>query len=91
VLAGGQPVLYLERGGKSLQTLPAAADPALVQAALVGLRELIADGRFRSLQLERVDGEPIGQSALRDLFAEAGFRPAYRGWALRAPVTTITG
>ena len=53
------------------------------QAALAGLSELVADGRFRSLQLERVDGELIGQSAIRDLMAEAGFKPAYRGWALR--------
>jgi ATP-dependent Lhr-like helicase len=84
VLVDGEPVVYLERGGKSLQTLPASEDPACVQAALVGLSELVADGRFRSLQLERVDGEPIGQSALRDLMAEAGFRPAYRGWALKS-------
>jgi ATP-dependent helicase Lhr and Lhr-like helicase len=84
VLAAGEPVLYLERGGKSLQTLPAATDVSLTQSALVALRELVADGRFRSLQLERVDGAPIAESALRDLLAEAGFRPSYRGWALRA-------
>jgi ATP-dependent Lhr-like helicase len=83
VLVDGEPVIYLERGGKSLQTLPASEDPGRTQAALAGLSELVADGRFRSLQLERVDGEPIGQSALRDLMAEAGFKPAYRGWALR--------
>ena len=84
VLVDGEPVIYLERGGKSLQTLPASEDPARTQAALAGLSELVADGRFRSLQLERVDGEPIGQSGLRDLMAEAGFKPAYRGWALRS-------
>jgi ATP-dependent Lhr-like helicase len=85
VLVDGEPVIYLERGGKSLQTLPASDDTARLQAALAGLSELVVDGRFRSLQLERVDGEPIGQSGpLRDLMAEAGFRPAYRGWALKS-------
>ncbi len=62
VLVDGEPVIYLERGGKSLQTLPASDDAARTQAALAGLSELVVDGRFRSLQLERVDGEPIGQS-----------------------------
>jgi ATP-dependent helicase Lhr and Lhr-like helicase len=84
VVVDGEPVLYLERAGKSLQTLPASADPERARPALAALNELVADGRFRSLQLERVDGEPIGQSRLRDLMAEAGFRPAYRGWALRS-------
>jgi ATP-dependent Lhr-like helicase len=84
VLANGEPVLYLERGGKSLQTLPAANDASNTAAALASLGELVADGRFRSLQLERVDGASVGESPLRDLLAEAGFRPAYRGWALRA-------
>ncbi|HSH21335.1 MAG TPA: hypothetical protein VK992_01795, partial [Candidatus Caenarcaniphilales bacterium] len=84
VLVDGAPVLYLERGGRSLQTLPrftSVSDPERVLGALTGL---VADGRLRSLQLERIDGLPVAESSARDLLAAAGFRPGYRGWLLRA-------
>jgi ATP-dependent helicase Lhr and Lhr-like helicase len=83
VVCDGEAVLYLERGGKSLQTLPAFGTPATAQLALAALRQLLADGRFRSLQIERVDGLPVSESPHRELLAEAGFQPAYRGWLLR--------
>jgi ATP-dependent Lhr-like helicase len=83
VLHDGEPVLYLERGGKSLQTLPGFGSPAAAAAALEALAGLVRDGRLRSLVIERVDGTPIAESAHRELLAGAGFRPAYRGWALR--------
>jgi ATP-dependent Lhr-like helicase len=84
VLVDGDPVVYLERGGKSLQTLPAFAGPALAEQSLLCLRQLVADGRYRSLQIERVDGVDVGQSPHVDALAGAGFQRAYRGWLLRA-------
>ncbi len=84
VLVNGEPVLYLERGGKSLQTLPAFADRATAAAALNCLPQLLADGRFRSIQVERVDGAPVSESAHAETLASAGFQRAYRGWLLRA-------
>jgi ATP-dependent Lhr-like helicase len=84
VLCDGEPVLYLERGGKSLQTLPPFATPSTAAVALRALRQLLADGRFRSLQIERVDGVAVAESPHRELLGEAGFQPAYRGWLLRA-------
>ena len=84
VLVDGEPVVYLERGGKSLQTLPAFADRDTAAVALNALRQLLADGRFRSLQIERVDGVPVADSPHSDALAAAGFQRSYRGWLLRA-------
>jgi ATP-dependent Lhr-like helicase len=83
VLHDGEPVLYLERGGQSLQTLPAFASPAAAQAALNVLGLLVADGRLRTLQIRRIDGLPIADSPAREMLSAAGFRPGYRGWVLR--------
>ncbi|MEP7360352.1 MAG: helicase-related protein, partial [Chloroflexota bacterium] len=83
VLVNGEPALYLERGGKSLQTLPAFADAESAAIALNALRQLLADGRYRALQIERVDGTPVGESIHAPALAAAGFQRAYRGWLLR--------
>ncbi|MDQ3871333.1 MAG: DEAD/DEAH box helicase [Chloroflexota bacterium] len=80
----GEPVLYLERGGQSLQTLPSFSSPAAAEAALGALALLVADGRLRTIQLQRVDGLAVAESAARTALAAAGFRPGYRGWVLRA-------
>jgi ATP-dependent Lhr-like helicase len=86
VLHDGEPVLYVERGGRSLQTLPAFASPAAALAAVTALAGLVTDGRLRSLQIERVDGIAAGESAASELLADAGFRQSYRGFVMRAPV-----
>jgi hypothetical protein len=39
---------------------------------------------MRELRIERVDRGPVAGSALADALAQAGFRPSYRGWILRA-------
>jgi ATP-dependent Lhr-like helicase len=85
VLHEGRPVLYLERGGRSLLTLPAAIDGAALVAAVVALAGLVTDGRLRALEVGRVDGVPVADSPLRDALAATGFRASYRGWVLRAP------
>ena len=79
----GVPLLYLERGGRSIQTMPAFDDPEAARDALAALGQLVADGRLRSLQLERIDGVRVADSPHRDLLAEAGFQPGYRGYSLR--------
>ncbi|MEO6350876.1 MAG: hypothetical protein ABIP53_09510, partial [Candidatus Limnocylindrales bacterium] len=83
VVVDGEPVVYLDRGGKSIQTLPAFADPYVAQRALQSLRQLVADGRYRSLQVERVDGVPVGESPHAESLANAGFQRSYRGWLLK--------
>jgi ATP-dependent Lhr-like helicase len=83
VLVDGAAALYLERGGHSLQTLPAADDGAMAGAALAALRELVEGGRFRELVVTRVDGAPVASSAWRPPLEECGFAAGYRGFVLR--------
>ena len=64
VLVDGVAALYLERGGATLQTLPAADDPAVAVTAARALRALVADGRTRELVIRKVDGEDVGDVAV---------------------------
>ena len=84
VLVDGVAALFLERGGRSLATLPAADQPEIAGLALRALGALVVDGRFRELLVARVDGESVGESPWRPALLEAGFVPGYRGLALRA-------
>jgi ATP-dependent Lhr-like helicase len=84
VLVDGQAVFYLERGGSSLQSLPAADDGENGDLALRALGSLVADGRVRELVVSKVDGEPIAASAWRQRLVDAGFVAGYRGLALRS-------
>jgi ATP-dependent Lhr-like helicase len=83
VLVGGAAVFYLERGGHSLQSLPAAADEDTARLALASFRDLVESGRVRELVITRVDGAPVAGSPWRDALEAAGFVPGYRGHALR--------
>jgi ATP-dependent Lhr-like helicase len=83
VLVDGAAALYLERGGHSLQMLPASDDGAMAGAALAALRELVEGGRFRELVVTRVDGAPVASSAWRPFLEECGFAAGYRGFVLR--------
>jgi len=80
----GEAVLYLDRGGTSLQTLPAFDDPELAAAATTSLRALLSDGRVRELVIAKVDGLPIAESPHRAALLDAGFVAGYRGLVLRA-------
>jgi len=74
----------VERGGRSLITLPAADDAEVLSAALPALRELLTPiGPLRELVIERVDRDPVAASSLAEALREIGFRQAYRGWVLR--------
>jgi ATP-dependent Lhr-like helicase len=83
VLVDGVPVVYLERGGRSLQTLPAFDDPSTAELGVRGLRALVLDGRERELVISRIDGLPVAQSPHKAVLIGAGFVPGYRGLALR--------
>jgi ATP-dependent Lhr-like helicase len=83
VLAGGAPVLYLERGGKALQTLVAADDPQL-RPALAALADHVRSGRLKRLALEKVDGESAMTSSLAPVLAEVGFEEGPRRLTLTA-------
>ena len=83
VQVGGDPVLYLERGGKGLQTLVAAGDPRL-QPALAALADHVRTGRIKRLGLEKVDGEPAMSSALAPALTALGFQEGPRRLTLTA-------
>jgi ATP-dependent Lhr-like helicase len=82
VLVDGEPACYLERGGRSLQTLPVLDRPGLATLAFEALGRLVANGRLRNLQVDRIDGETAAASPFRPVLEAAGFRRGYRGWVL---------
>ncbi len=83
VLIDGQPIVYLERAGRALQTLVAADDPRL-PAALAALVERVRSGQIKRLALERVDGEPAMNSALGPALVALGFQEGPRRLTLTA-------
>jgi ATP-dependent Lhr-like helicase len=89
VLVGGEPVLYLERGGKGLVTLVDAEDTTgaeQLELALDALAEHVRGGRgsVRKLGLERVDGEPAISSPLGSALRAHGFQEGPRRLTLSA-------
>jgi ATP-dependent helicase Lhr and Lhr-like helicase len=83
VLAGAEPILYVERGGKGIATL-VEADDARLGPTLEALARFVTSGRGRKLSLERVDGEPVVGSAWEARLIELGFRAGPRKLTLSA-------
>jgi ATP-dependent Lhr-like helicase len=83
VLSGGDPVLYVERGGKGLQVLVDELDER-VGPALAELTDAVNRGRIKRLSLERVDGEPVVGSEWEGALIELGFRSGPRKLTLSA-------
>jgi ATP-dependent Lhr-like helicase len=82
VLADGELVLYVERGGKTL--LSWTSDPALLDPAAAALAAAVRDGALGRLTVERADGAGVYDSPLARALEAAGFRPTPRGLRLRA-------
>jgi ATP-dependent Lhr-like helicase len=83
VLVGGDPVLYLERGGRALQTLVEAGDGRL-EPALAALVEHVRTGAIKRLGLEKVDGEIALTSPLGPALLALGFQEGPRRLTLSA-------
>jgi ATP-dependent Lhr-like helicase len=81
VLVGGELVLYVERGGRTL--LSFLDDPETLIAAGRGLGEAVRSGALGAMSVERADGEAVHASPLRDALTAAGFRATPRGLRLR--------
>jgi ATP-dependent Lhr-like helicase len=84
VLDDAEPVVYVERGGKALQTLVPAGDARLERALRALAEFVLAGGGLKKLGLEKVDGEPVVGSALEPLLIELGFRSSPRKLTLSA-------
>ncbi|MFC6563698.1 ATP-dependent helicase [Actinoplanes utahensis] len=82
VLAGGDLVLYVERGGRTL--LSFMDDTEALGKAAHGLAGAVRSGALGPLSVERADGESVHASPLRDALTAAGFRTTPRGLRLRA-------
>ena len=77
VLAGAEPVLFVERGGKGLQVLVDGDDPR-IEPSLAALVESVQRGRIKRLALEKIDGESIIGSVYEEPLLDLGFRPGPR-------------
>nr|QLK01273.1 ATP-dependent helicase [Micromonospora carbonacea] len=81
VLVGGELVLYVERGGRTI--LSFADDPDALAAAGKALAGAVHTGALGAISVERADGEAVSASPLRDALTAAGFRATPRGLRLR--------
>ncbi len=83
VLLGGEAVLFVERGGRSLVPLREPEDDWL-RVALAALVSYVKRGGAKRLAVERFDGEPVGETLVMPLLVEAGFLAGPRRAVLRA-------
>jgi ATP-dependent Lhr-like helicase len=83
VLLGGEPALFVERGGRSLVPL---RDPeaAWLRSAVAALVAHARRTGLKRLAVERFDGEPVGETEAMPLLVEAGFLAGPRRAVLRA-------
>jgi len=92
VLVADEPVLYIERGGRSLLTFagavsaPSAArgEDDSLEHGLRALAEAVRAGRVPKLALERIDGEAATGSVLAATLLELGFHSGPRRLTLSA-------
>jgi len=83
VLLGGEPALFVERGGKTLVPLR-DPDPEWLRSALTALVEHVKNRRrVKRLAVERFDGEPVAETDAMPLLVEAGFIAGPRRAVLR--------
>ena len=80
VLAGGTPILFLERSGKKIITF--TQDPELLKVSASALAE--AGRRRKRLIIETVDDEPVGRSPLSEALSGAGFVTTPKGVQFRS-------
>jgi len=83
VLLGGEAVLFVERGGRSLLPLR-DPDESWLRAALEALVAHVRRREIKRLAVERFDGEPVVSSEVMPLLLEAGFIAGPRRVVLRA-------
>jgi ATP-dependent Lhr-like helicase len=72
LLRDGNPIVYVERGGKGIVRLVELEGEELVEA-VTRLAEAAREKVIPKLGIERVDGEPVFGSGLEDQIIAAGF------------------
>ncbi|MFQ5557684.1 MAG: DEAD/DEAH box helicase, partial [Acidimicrobiales bacterium] len=81
VLLDGEPLVELERSGRSLVTFDGAAR---TDAWIEALKELVKNGRLAKLEITKVDGRPVRETPWAARLEAAGLQPGYRGLVFRA-------
>ena len=72
LLRDGEPVVFLERGGRGLLRLQPIEDAEL-EAAMRALADAVAAGQLPKLAVEKLDGEAVIGSGHEDTLIGAGF------------------
>ena len=80
VLVDGEPVVELERGGRSLVTFQQAETTDDWIDAVIGL---VKDGRLPKVEIAKVDGVGVRDTPWAARLEAAGFTSAYRGMLYR--------
>ena len=73
MLRDGEPLLYVERGGRGILRLAELSDEQLTES-LGELAAAARDGLIEKLAIERLDGEQVIGSGVEAAMIEAGFR-----------------
>ncbi|MDQ6657534.1 MAG: ATP-dependent helicase [Actinomycetota bacterium] len=88
VLSAGEPILYAERGGRSV--LSFTDQPPKLQAAAAALAGVVVSGRIAGMTVTKIDGaDAVGPEAAREVVQALqanGFAITPRGFRLRAGV-----
>jgi len=81
VLRDGVPLVWFDRRSHHVVSFPAASNDDGWAQALVSW---VKDGRARSVEVRKVDGEPVlPQSSTAVALRAGGFVEGYRGWVYR--------
>jgi ATP-dependent helicase Lhr and Lhr-like helicase len=72
LLRDGEPLVYVERGGRSILRLVELGDAELAEA-MQALADAVAAGRLPKLGVEKLDGEPVIGSGHEEALLSAGF------------------
>jgi len=82
LLADGEPLAFLERSGHGLVTFPGMADRPDWPSGLVALLDR---GRYRSIEIRTVDGEPVREAdpSIAAALHDWGWLDSYKGLVRR--------
>jgi len=83
ITIGGEPALYVERGGRSLVPLR-DPEPEWLRMAFGALVAHVRKTGRKRLAVERFDGEPVNETDAMPLLVDAGFLAGPRRAVLRA-------
>jgi ATP-dependent helicase Lhr and Lhr-like helicase len=72
LLRDGEPVVFLERGGRGILRLQ-PIEGAELEAAMGALAEAVSAGQLKKLAIEKLDGEPVIGSGHEKALIAAGF------------------